>query len=387
MKVALVHDWLTGMRGGERCLEAFLDIYPDADIHTLLHLPGSTSRQIDQRVKKCSFLQSIPGIGRLYRYFLPFYPWAVAQFDFKGYDLVISLSHAAAKNIKVPKGVPHISYCFTPMRYVWDKAQDYFGALTPFVWPILRTLRRWDYKGGQRPLALVAISQFVSARIRCFYGRDSQVIYPPVSSFWIKPLKQYQRGQAFLYAGALVPYKQVEAIIQAFNKNGQELWVVGTGPEESRLKKMSKGNISFYGRVPDSELAEFYRNCRALIFAGTEDFGIVPVECMAAGRPVIGLDDGGLKETIAGVRYWNNSGCRIDQATGVFVRKRGDRVKALIDSVNFFMEHEDEFKPEACVEQAKKFGPEVFFDSWQRLLEDLGVKEKQPNIRSVVRNV
>ncbi|MDP1591074.1 MAG: glycosyltransferase, partial [Prosthecobacter sp.] len=300
MKVALVHDWLTGMRGGERCLLAFLRLYPRADIFTLLHLPGRTSAGIDERVRGTSFLQRLPGIAKYYRLCLPLFPLAVRGFDFTGYDLVISLSHSAVKNIRVPAGCVHVSYCFTPMRYIRDQAWQYFGLATPFLWPVLALLRRWDRRGAQGPDAFVAISRFIAARIRHFYGRDSEVIYPPVDTSWIARAGSGSRGRAFLYAGALVPYKRPELIVRAFNELAEPLWVVGSGPLLSRLKRIAGPNIHFFGQVSDAELSRFSAECRALIFPVREDFGMVPIECLAAGRPVIGLYEGALRETLRG---------------------------------------------------------------------------------------
>ncbi len=372
MKVALVHDWLTGLRGGERCLQAFLHIYPDADIFTLLHVPGATDALIDARVKETSFLQNLPAARRLYRLCLPLYPRAIRSFDFSGYDLVISLSHAAAKNISVPEGVPHICYCFTPMRYVWDQAKFYFGAATPLLWPLIRSLRNWDMRGSEGVDAFVAISSFVAARIRCFYGREAAVIYPPVETSWIQPALQGQQGEAFLYAGALVPYKRVDQVIEAFNLLGEKLWVVGKGPEEKRLRKLARSNIEFFGHVPDQELASFYRRCRALIFPGIEDFGLIPLECMAAGRPVIGLQDGALRETLVGVKPWNVSALEPAHASGVFIKKRpsgaGAELDSLLTSVYYFMQHEQEFQVDSSVRQARAFSPQRFFQAWEAFI-------------------
>ncbi|MBN8548477.1 MAG: glycosyltransferase [Deltaproteobacteria bacterium] len=373
MKVALVHDWLTGMRGGERCLQAFLHLYPQADIFTLLHVPGSTSELIDSHVKETSFLQKIPGARKIYRLCLPLYPSAVRQFDFSGYDLVISLSHAAAKNIRVPLGVPHICYCFTPMRYVWDQAQFYFGALTPLLWPVIKAIRAWDRRGSDGVDDFVAISDFVAARIRCFYRRTAEVIYPPVDTSWIDPVESGRPGEAFLYAGALVPYKRVDRVVEAFNLMGERLWIVGRGPEEKRLRKMAGPNIEFFGHVPDRELSSFYRRSRALVFPGTEDFGLIPLECMAAGRPVIALHDGALRETLAGLKPWTSNELLPAQASGVFIQnKQGDGEKAQLDSlltsVYYFIRHEQQFQVDSCVRQARAFSPQRFFEAWETFI-------------------
>lgn len=388
MKVAIVHDWLTGMRGGERCLQAFLRLYPQADVFALLHVPGATSAEIDSHVRGTSFLQKLPGVKRFYRLALPLYPAAVRGFRFEGYDFVISLSHSAVKNIRVPQGVPHVCYCFTPMRYIWDQAENYFGRGTALVWPVLQALRSWDLEGGMRPDVIVAISSFVAARIRCFYEREAEVIYPPVDTSWVSPAGEGEKGQAFLYAGALVPYKRVDLVVDAFNRLGEPLWVVGRGPEEKALRRMAGANIRFLGPVPDADLAGYYRRCRALVFPGKEDFGLIPIECQAAGRPVVGLHHGGLKETLNGVMPWQHhkpevrlvpplglfeaSARRVD-ASGVFIptTRRGDRARrleALLTSLRYFIEHEDEFRPEACILQAHKFRPTRFYCAWNSML-------------------
>lgn len=374
MRIALVHDWLTGMRGGERCLQAFLGLYPSADIFTLLHIPGTTSQQIDQRVYQTSFLNHMPCASKLYRHFLPLYPCAIKQFNFKGYDLIISLSHAAAKNVQAPKGVPHICYCFTPMRYIWDQASNYFGALSPVLWPALSVLRAWDRSGSKRVTEFVAISKFVAARIRCFYKRQARVIYPPVDASWIKPCQKGSKGEAFLYAGALVPYKRVDLVVQAFNQIGEKLWILGSGPDMPRLKALAKPNIEFIGWLPDQQLAAYYSRARALIFPAVEDFGIVPLEAMAAGRPVIGIYDGALRETLKGVKPWDDSSILPCEASGIFfknVAKLGQekQLAAVIAAVNYFLVNESQFEVSSCIEQAQKFSPQRFVTAWKSEIE------------------
>ncbi|MCO6431620.1 MAG: glycosyltransferase [Deltaproteobacteria bacterium] len=376
MKVALVHDWLTGLRGGEKCLLAFLKIYPQADIFTLLHVPGSTAHEIDRKVKQVSFLNRLPLVRKYYRFLLPLYPAAVRTLNLQGYDLVISLSHAAAKNVRVPEGCVHICYCFTPMRYIWDQASAYFGRLLPFVWPIISRLRRWDLKGSARVDHFIAISSFVAARIRRFYKRKACVIFPPMESGWIKSRGEGETGEAFLCAGALVPYKKIDHAIEAFNRNGQQLWIVGSGPEEARLRRAARENITFFGFLDQAQLADRLRRCRALIFPGTEDYGLVPVECMAAGRPVIGLFDGGLKETVNGLKPWINSSLAPDNFSGVFIRRRSERsaqVESIIKSVEYFMRCEDNFSAQACRDQAGKFSEERFFAAWSDFERRIGL--------------
>jgi glycosyltransferase involved in cell wall biosynthesis len=371
MKIAIVHDWLTGVRGGERCLEVFLALYPDADLFTLIHVPGATTPQIESRVRGTSYLQRFPHVSRYYRALLPLYPSAARRLPLTDYDLVISLSHAAAKNVIPGPNAVHISYCFTPMRYIWDQAPLYFGSATPLLLPIIRNLRSWDVRGSTTVTRFVAISRFIAARIRCFYHRSSDVIPPPVDVSWIQPISHHTQGEAFLYAGALVPYKRPDLVVEAFNRIGEKLWVVGSGPEERRLREIARPNITFTGYVSDAELASYYARCRALVFPGKEDFGMIPVECMAAGRPVIALDRGGAAETVRGVRHW--IGESPHDATGVFVHSRkgssaSQDLDALLESLRYFLDHEHEFLPSRCIERARSFSPHHFARAWERTL-------------------
>lgn len=387
MKVAVVHDWLTGMRGGERCLEAFLMLYPEADVFTLVHVPGSTSALIDSRVKKVSFLNKIPGIKRLYRACLPLYPLAAASFDLRGYDLVISLSHAAAKNVRVPSGVPHVCYCFTPMRYIWDQARAYLpGVAYVLAQPLLQLLRLWDRRGASRVTHFVAISSFVAARIRRFYGREAEVIAPPVRMADEVPHQLTREEQAlfsenqepfFLCAGALVPYKRIDVAIEAFRSLGLPLWIAGGGPEQARLKELAPSNVKFLGRVSEALLWECYRRCEALVFPGIEDFGIVPVECMASGRPVIAIDAGGIRESAGETRPVRHSDLVLSNECGVFIQKRshGDP-GALEEAVRAYQAARASFVPERLVERARGFSYRNFFVAWERFAAQAGIVAK-----------
>lgn len=385
MRVALVHDWLTGMRGGERCLEAFLCIYPNADIFTLVHISGSTSAQIDARVKVTSFLSKIPAIKRWYKVFLPLYPLAARSFDFTGYDLVVSLSHAAAKNVRVPEGVPHVCYCFTPMRYIWDQAAAYLrGVKYLCALPLITLLRRWDSNGAQRVSHFIAISTFISARIRKFYGRASAIIAPPVrmSDELLLSLTSDERSffdrhpePFFLCAGALVPYKKIDVAVKAFNELSLPLWVVGGGPEQAALETLAGPTVRVLGRVSEAFLWECYRRCRALIFPGIEDFGIVPVECLSAGRPVIGIDAGGLRESVVGWRPWLGSNLVPTEHTGVFLPKdRCGDPDALVEAVQTFSIVEGNFNAATLKNRARRFSYDHFFKAWSAFLGEVGLR-------------
>lgn len=386
MRVALVHDWLTGMRGGERCLEAFLRLYPEADIFTLVHVPGSTSTLIDARVKGVSFLNRFPGVARYYRWLLPLFPAAVRGFNLEGYDLIISLSHAAAKNITVPAGSRHVCYCFTPMRYIWDQARSYFrGGLFYALWPVLWLLRWWDRRGATRVDEFVAISSFVAARIRKFYGRRAFVIHPPVRmaeeiqeqlSPEEKAFFASHPEDFFLCAGALVPYKRVDIAVAAFNSLGLPLWVIGKGPELPRLRRAAAGNVRFLGHVSEAFMWECYRRCRALVFPGVEDFGIVPIECLASGRPVIGVDAGGLAETILGCnKVVESSHAGEIQWNGILIPKsRIGSSEALKEAVRCFVEREESFDPRAAKKHATCFSHSRFFDRWRIFCEQNNIE-------------
>ncbi len=364
------------MRGGEKCLEAFLNIYPDADIYTLLHVPGATTKAIDERVCGTSFLQKIPGIQKLYRHLLFLYPLAIRSLHFRReYDLVISLSHAAAKNIVVPGNARHICYCFTPMRYIWDQAYQYFGQLTRLIWPGILFLRKWDVAGSKSVDHFIAISRFISARIRCYYRRDSTVIYPPVDTEYFEqeaPLVK-EHGTYFLYAGALVPYKKVDLIIETFNDLGLPLIIAGDGPERERLQSLAGKSVTFKGRVSDEELKAYMAGCRALLFPGKEDFGIIPIECLATGRPVIAGFHGALRETLHGVKPWRKDE-RIQDPVGVFFRpvaKKTQLVEELKQSIRTFLKSEKDFTVEACQDHARKFSATTFRKMWDRFERDI----------------
>jgi glycosyltransferase involved in cell wall biosynthesis len=303
MKVALVHDWLTGMRGGEKVLECLCELFPQADIFTLVHVPGSVSKTIESHAIHTSPLQKFPDVEKRYRHYLPFMPWAVSQLDLTGFDFVFSSSHCVAKGVRVPQGVLHACYCHTPMRYVWDQYQDYFGpgraslpvrtamgAVSPF-------LRRWDVKTSSGVTHYIANSDNVRRRIQRFYGRESDVIFPPVDTD-LYNIRPGDPDDFYLMVTAFAPYKRVDIAIEAFRRLGRKLVIIGGGQEEKKLRSLAGENVDFKGWLPAEGLKDHYARCRALIFPGEEDFGIVPVEAMASGRPVIAYGRGGATETV-----------------------------------------------------------------------------------------
>ncbi len=301
-KIAIVHDWLTGMRGGEKCLEILCELFPDAPIYTLLHHKGAMSSIIESKKIYTSFIQKLPFIKNHYRSYLPLFPLAMEFFDFSEYDIVISTSHCVAKNAKVRKDAIHICYCHTPMRYVWEMYHEYFGkgkanfftrAIMLFLAPLLRW---WDVKTSKRVHYYIANSENVRKRIQLYYNREAAVIFPPVD------MELFQLSTTnenyYLIVSALVPYKKVELAIQTFNHLKKNLIIVGKGPEEKKLRTIAGNTIEFLGWKSDKELAQLYAKCKALIFPGEEDFGIVPLEAMASGKPVIAFAKGGALETV-----------------------------------------------------------------------------------------
>ncbi len=304
MKVALVHDWLTGMRGGERVLEALCLLFPQADLFTLVHHRGSVSATIESRRITTSFVQRLPGAKTRYRTYLPLFPAAIEQFDLDGYDLVISSSHCAAKSAVVPGRAWHICYCHSPMRYAWDQFDEYFGPArvgrTASRWvyrPLLARLARWDAATAGRVHRFVANSAFVAGRIRRYYDRESVVVYPPIDTDFFLP-SDSGPGDHLLVVSALVPYKRVDRAIDACALAGVPLRIVGDGPDRARLEARGGPAITFLGRLSDDRVRDEYQQARATILAGEEDFGMVPVEAQACGRPVVALARGGALETV-----------------------------------------------------------------------------------------
>ena len=303
LRVALVHDWLTGRRGGEKCLEVLCEAFPQARLFTLLHQPGAAGPTIERLPIHTSPLQRVPGIARRYRSLLPLMPLAARSWRVGRVDLVVSFSHCVAKAVRVPTGVPHVCYCFTPMRYAWDGRQAYLESWSDR--PLRRTLagwtldglRAWDQRTARRVTHFVAISETVRQRIQASYGRDSRVIQPPVDTAFYTPA-DVTREPFYLVVSALVPYKRIDQAIAACRLAGRPLVVIGEGPDRPRLEALGAPGVQFLGWQPDEVIREHLRRCRALLFPGVEDFGIVPMEALACGSPVIALDAGGVAETV-----------------------------------------------------------------------------------------
>jgi glycosyltransferase involved in cell wall biosynthesis len=350
MKVAFIHDWLNGMRGGEKILEAMLDLFPEAEIFTLFHVPHSVSKKINARRIHTSFLQRLPFSRSHYRYYLPLYPRAVEQFSLAGFDLVISISHCAAKSAMVPEQATHMCYCLSPMRYIWDQYEAYFGgkravSVGALLMPLFRDrLRRWDVDTAQRVDSFLAISQHIANKIHNYYGRTAEVIHPPVDTDFFVPSNK--DGDYFLVVSAMVPYKKIELAVETFNQCGLPLVVVGKGPERRRLQARAKANIRFRGWVSNEELAQLYAECRALVFPGEEDFGLVPLEAQSCGRPVIAFRAGGVLESV------------IEGETGIFFDSQDTAsLKRALDSFK-----SARFEKEIIRRNALRFSKTVFME-------------------------
>lgn len=335
------------MRGGEKCLEAIAEIFPQSTLYALFCEPDKISPALASHPVRTSFVQRLPGVRKHYRNYLPFFPAAVGSFDLKGVDLVISTSHCVAKGIKKPAGAKHVSYCFTPMRYAWGFFDEYFGDRNPLarkgIGAAVGFLRSWDKASSARVDRFIAISRHVEARIRRCYGRESDVIYPPADTDFYTPTEDL-REDYHLVVSALVPYKRVDLAVRAFSAAGKKLVVIGSGPEEARLKRLAGPTVQFLGWQSDESLRAHYRRAKALIFPGEEDFGIVPVEAQACGCPVIAYAQGGALETV------------VEGKTGLFFHRLEET--ALMDAVR--KGEAAVFSAQATRANAERFGRERF---------------------------
>jgi glycosyltransferase involved in cell wall biosynthesis len=376
MKIALIHDWLTGMRGGERALLAFCEMFPDADLFTLVQVPGATDPIIERRRVRTSPIQFLPFPGRLYRHYLPLFPLAIEQFDLDGYDLVLSTSHCAAKSVVVAGHTRHLCYCLTPMRYAWDQFDAYFGPdrvgpiVSGLMRPMMAAMARWDRATEGRVHRYLAISQYVARRIAVYYNRRSSIVYPPVETTFYTPqsdvpveglalserqrvVLQAQDDEGFLVVSALVPYKRVDLAIRAARRARVPLTIVGDGPERASLAALGGQDVRFLGSCSNQEIRDLYQSSIATILPGEEDFGIVPLESQACGRPVVALGRGGALETV------------IDGVTGILVEPGEEALaEGLLQAAV------RDWDSTAIRRHAEKFGRERFVSEIRQTIED-----------------
>jgi glycosyltransferase involved in cell wall biosynthesis len=365
LRVALVHDWLTGMRGGEKVLDAICELYPDAPLYTLVHVPGTVSERIERRPIHHSFVQALPNPARFYRHYLPLYPLAVELFNLDRYDLVISSSHCAVKSVVTRRGAVHVSYCHSPMRYAWDQFDAYFGPArlgrvrSGLIRPVMRLLARWDRATAVRVDRFLANSQHVAGRISRYYNRGSTIVHPPVDTDFYTPHDRTTPPPTFLIVSALVPYKRVDVAIDACRRVGARLNVVGTGPERARLESLAGADVEFLGWQTDEQIRQLYRTSTAVVLPGVEDFGIVPVEAQACGCAVVALNEGGTTETV------------IDGQTGVLVEAL--TAEAFAEGLERVVRlHVD---PAAARTNALRFSRPRFLDSFKAAVAD-AIREK-----------
>jgi len=357
IKVALVHYWLINMRGGEKVLEGLCELFPQADIFTHVYDPDAMSAVIRRHKVTTSFIQKLPMALKKYQSYLPLMPLALEQFDLRDYDLVISSESGPAKGVITRPDALHVCYCHTPMRYVWDMYHDYLenaGKFTKLMMPLMiHYLRNWDLATASRVDHFIANSAYVAKRIEKHYRRAAEVIHPPVdiNSFVVSSV----HDDFYLMVGQLVRYKRADIAVAAFNQSGKKLIIIGDGAQLSDLKRNAKSNVTLMGHQPFSVIKDHYSRCKALIFPGVEDFGIVPVEAMASGRPVIALRKGGALETVRG----GLSGLFFDQQTP----------DSLNEAVEYFEKKEADFSPEAIVEHARLFDKTIFKENIMEFIQ------------------
>jgi glycosyltransferase involved in cell wall biosynthesis len=384
LKIALVHDFLNQYGGAERVLEAFGEMFPDAPIYTLLYDKEKMRGKFAEREIQTSFLQKFPRfLRKRSKWFLPFLPTAPETFDLREFDLVISSSGAWSKGIITRLNTVHIAYIHSPMRFVWDYNEKYLREerhekLGFLIRPILSYFRLWDRLAADRPDYLIANSKYTQGRIKKYYRRESEVIYPPInkeqetrnkeqtnlksqiSNSQINTKYQILDTKYFLIVSRLSAYKKIDVAVEAFNKLGLPLVIVGEGKEKRKLEKMAGSNVKFLGFMPDEKLPQLYKGARAFIFPGVDDFGIAPVEALTHGVPVVAIKKGGVQEIVE------------EGKTGEFFEV--PTVEVLADGVRRFMENEKNYDREYIRQSAERFGKERFKREMEEFISKLDIK-------------
>jgi glycosyltransferase involved in cell wall biosynthesis len=361
MKVAVVHYWLVNMRGGERVLEALLELYPQADIYTHVYNPQAVSPLINSHRVRTSYINKLPFAAKLYQFYMPLMPNALLDFDLQAYDLIISSESGPAKGVVPNPDAYHICYCHSPMRYLWDMYHEYFRKTNPlvkfFMMRLIPGLRLWDVTSANMVDRFVGNSHYVARRIARVYNRGAEVVYPPVCIERFLPVPR-EAGDSYLYFGQLTGYKRADIAIEACTASGRRLLVAGSGARKKDIRRYRKSPlVRFLGRVSDEELAVLFSRARALLFPGIEDLGLVPVEANAAGCPVIAFRQGGALDTIK------------EGVTGLFFDEQSPA--ALIRALDRFEEIESSFSNRAAyADQVRQFSREAFKSRMIRIIEE-----------------
>jgi len=369
MKIAIVHDWLTGMRGGEKAVDAMCKIFPQAEIFTLIYKKGALNPNIENRPIHTSFIQHLPNAIEGYRNYLPLFPLAIESFNLNGFDLIISSSHCVAKAVKKPKNAYHFCYCYTPMRYAWVFFDQYFGNYAflkrKAIQLTINYLKKWDLATLYRVDDFIAISETIRQRIKNVYKREPEVIYPPVNidKFSFNP--NIKREDFYLCVCALVPYKRVDIIIEAFNiLKDKKIVIIGSGNIKEELEKnITSKNIKMLGWADENTLLDYYQRAAGFIFPAEEDFGIAPVEAQSTGLPVIAFGRGGNTETVMAINDPKNS----LNPTGIFFYEQ--TADSLIHCINEFESKKSEFNPIHIRKNALKFSDELFIKNIKDFLK------------------
>ncbi|WP_293722871.1 glycosyltransferase [uncultured Cetobacterium sp.] len=355
-KVAIIHDWLVNYGGAERVVEAFLEIYPDADIYTLVYDEQKMGGIFKKEKVKTTFIQKIPKATKIYTKLLPLMPYAFEELDLSGYDLVISSSSCCSKGVITGPNTKHIAYIHSPMRYAWDLYHDYkkrSGKSTKlFMSMFMKSLREWDYTSSQRIDVLIANSNYVAKRINKFWSRECKVIYPPVDIDRLSPNGK-EPEDFYVVFSRFVPYKRIDLAIEACKKLNRKLVVIGDGEQREYLKSLADNNITFTGRISDEEVKDYLQRCKAMIFSAEEDFGIVPLEAQACGRPVIAYGKGGALETV------------VDGVTGVFFKEQ--EANSVISAIEKF--ETLNLNTEQIYNHAMKFSRERFKNEINKIIK------------------
>jgi glycosyltransferase involved in cell wall biosynthesis len=363
MNVAIIHYWLVGMRGGEKVIEALCEMYPQADVFTHVFVPEMVSGRIRQHRIIPTFINSLPRAAKMYKTYLPLMPLALEQLDLRGYDLIISSESGPSKGIIPPPDALHVCYCHTPMRYIWNMYHDYrnsAGRVARLMMPPLtHYLRMWDVTSAARVDSFVANSATVARRIHRYYGANSVVIHPPVDTDAFSIAAPSELGDYYLMAGELVSYKRPDLAVRAFNEMKLKLVVIGGGEMLDEIRRLAGPTVTVLGAQPFDVLKQHYARCRALIFPGEEDFGMVPVEAMASGRPVVAFGRGGATETVA------------NGISGVFFAEQ--TVEALSSAVRSLADIEIDSGKIAA--HARQFGRDQFFQKLRAHIDRLLVEK------------